>query len=451
MKIKNGDLVFKKKKTRINEFSHNVQVVQVKLANRVKVISRMSFTGCRNLKTVEFNEKLQKIEYGAFMNCSSLEEIIIPASINVLGENAFKDCTNLKKVILPPLKVLPKNLFKCCFNLEEIVIPDTVEVIEEGCFHSCTNLKRVVFSENLKEIKANAFKRCQNLESVVFPTSLKKIGHKAFEDSKNLKFVKFNSDLEYIGKSVFHNKVYDEYKIKGTAFCSSFTSKENIGNCITINIPKTVDYLALGFEGVLPFAYRDRNKTCPNHVLQFEKEQVKVFMSSAYYSYQDDEDYIIKNGYLDEFARFLKEESGQVFDFTPTQNDHKVITCKINNYEVPFLSIISTGTTSLELLFYWTKRMKEASVKFVFIDEFDAFYHFDLSINVCKTLFKEDFQVFMSSHNTMLLSNDFIRPDCGFIIGNNKIDAISNLTSRGELRQGHNIEKMYRAGSFDIK
>ena len=55
------------------------------------------------------------------------------------------------------------------------------------------------------------------------------------------------------------------------------------------------------------------------------------------------EDYIIKNGYLDEFARFLKEESGQVFDFTPTQNDHKVITCKINNYEVPFLSIISIG------------------------------------------------------------------------------------------------------------
>ena len=162
------------------------------------------------------------------------------------------------------------------------------------------------------------------------------------------------------------------------------------------------------------------------------------------------EDYIIKHGYLDEFAKFLKEESGQEFDFTPTQDEDKVITCKIGNNAVPFLSVISTGTMSLELLFYWTKRMKEASVKFVFIDEFDAFYHFDLSINVCKTLFKEDFQVFMSSHNTMLLSNDFIRPDCGFIISNNKIDAISNLTSRGELRQGHNIEKMYRAGSFDI-
>jgi hypothetical protein len=60
-----------------------------------------------------------------------------------------------------------------------------------------------------------------------------------------------------------------------------------------------VNYLALGFEGVLPFAYRNRNKTCPNHVLSLEKEQVKVFMSSAYYSYRDDTDYIVINNEFD--------------------------------------------------------------------------------------------------------------------------------------------------------
>ncbi len=213
------------------------------------------------------------------------------------------DCRNLKKVNLPPLKVLPKNLFKGCVSLEEIVIPDTVEVIEEGCFYGCKNLKRIIFSKNLKEIGDYAFKRCFALESVVFPETLKKLGHKAFEDDKNLKIVKFNSDLEYLGKSVFYNKFYDEYKIKGTAFCSSFTSKNELENCITINIPETIEFLSLGFEGVLPFAYRNRNKTCPNHVLAVEKEQIKVFMSSNYYSYKDDSDYIIKNGEFD-FSKY---------------------------------------------------------------------------------------------------------------------------------------------------
>ncbi len=299
MKIKNGVLVFNKKKTKINEYNYNENLIKLELTKRVKEISRLSFSGCRNLNSVKFNDNLKEIGYEAFYNCVSLKEAVIPVELCVLGEGAFMDCRKLKKVVLPPLRVLPKNLFKGCVSLQEIVIPDTVEIIEEGCFYGCKNLKNITLSKNLKEIGDYAFKRCQSLESIVFPESLKKLGHKAFEDDKALKIVKFNGDLEYLGKSVFYNKFYDEYKIKGTAFCSSFTSKSEIENCVTINIPKTIDFLSLGFEGVLPFAYRNRNKTCPNHVLAVEKEQIKVFMSSAYYSYKDDTDYIIKEGNFD--------------------------------------------------------------------------------------------------------------------------------------------------------
>ena len=299
MKVKNGRLVLKKKKGKISEFAFNENISELELTDRVATISKMSFTGCRNLKTVKFNKKLKEIGYEAFYNCVKLEEAEIPESVKILGEGAFMDCKNLKSVVLPPLKVLPKNLFKGCAALEEVVIPDTVEVIEEGCFFGCTNLKNISFSKNLKEIKQFAFKRCQSLGSVVFPETLEILGDKAFEDSKELRLVKFNNDLKYIGKAPFYNKVYDEYKIKGTAFCSSFTAKDDIENCITVNIPATVNYLALGFEGVLPFAYRNRNKTCPNHVLSLEKEQVKVFMSSAYYSYRDDTDYIVINNEFD--------------------------------------------------------------------------------------------------------------------------------------------------------
>lgn len=161
------------------------------------------------------------------------------------------------------------------------------------------------------------------------------------------------------------------------------------------------------------------------------------------------EEYIIKHNYIHEFEKFLLAESKQSFDFSPTTQDHKILYCKIDSNIVPFISVRSTGTTSLELLFYWICRMKESDIRLVFIDKFDAFYHFELSINVCNTLFREGFQVFMTSHNTMLLGNDFLRPDCGFYIRNGKIDALCDCTERGELRQGHNIEKMYRAGAFN--
>ena len=46
------------------------------------------------------------------------------------------------------------------------------------------------------------------------------------------------------------------------------------------------------------------------------------------------------------------------------------------------------------------------------------------------------------------MSNDLLRPDSYFLLENNKIQAISDLTEK-ELRQAHNLQKMYKAGAFN--
>lgn len=160
------------------------------------------------------------------------------------------------------------------------------------------------------------------------------------------------------------------------------------------------------------------------------------------------EEYIIKNGYVAEFAKFLKEISGQDFDFSLTSPEDKYLTCQIDEIPVPFNLIESTGTRSLKLLFYWITDLKNASL--VFIDEFDAFYHFKLAYAICKQLFSlNNCQVFMTSHNTYLMTNDLLRPDCNFILNDNKIKPLNQCTEK-ELRFGHNIEKIYRAGAFYV-
>ena len=96
---------------------------------------------------------------------------------------------------------------------------------------------------------------------------------------------------------------------------------------------------------------------------------------------------------------------------------------------------------------YWYIRMEQAS--FVFIDEFDAFYHFEFSESVQKRLGKiSGVQIFTTTHNTDLMSNDLLRPDCYFLLKDNKIKAISDLTEK-ELRQAHNLQQMYKAGAFN--
>ena len=106
---------------------------------------------------------------------------------------------------------------------------------------------------------------------------------------------------------------------------------------------------------------------------------------------------IIKNRLVKDFAAFTKI-SGQKFEFVQSRTTDKILFCKIGNGVIAFDLIASTGTQSLKLLYFWLKKMNEAS--FVFIDEFDAFYHFKLAFEVCKQLFNLNCQVFTSSHNT---------------------------------------------------
>ncbi len=158
------------------------------------------------------------------------------------------------------------------------------------------------------------------------------------------------------------------------------------------------------------------------------------------------DEYIIANNLVDDFADFLLQVSGQIFRFTAHYASDKFLRCVIDDCEVPFHLIASTGTQALHLLYYWLQRMGEAS--FVFIDEFDAFYHFRLAFEVCQRLFRLPCQVFASSHNTYLMTNDLLRPDCNFVLNNNQIKSLADCTDK-ELRFAHNIEKIYRGGGFN--
>lgn len=157
-------------------------------------------------------------------------------------------------------------------------------------------------------------------------------------------------------------------------------------------------------------------------------------------------DIIINNNKLDDFERFLKE-NGLNYKLTKIQNaTGNKIGAQFKSGVVEFETVISTGTMSLWLYYCWKIRFEK--VRFVFIDEFDANYHYELSADIIKFLnTQKHLQTIVTTHNVSLMSNKITRPDCVFIISNNKINNLSNCTEK-ELREAHNIEKLYREGSF---
>ena len=156
---------------------------------------------------------------------------------------------------------------------------------------------------------------------------------------------------------------------------------------------------------------------------------------------------IVNSGRVQDFQKFLKENDIDYELYGCEVDGRKAIYCHFDNKDVDFFKIASTGTRSLALLYYGYIRMGKAS--FVFIDEFDAFYHFELSKSVQRHLKQiSGVQIFTTTHNTDLMSNDLLRPDSYFILEDNSIMAISELTEK-ELRQAHNLQKMYKAGAFN--
>lgn len=158
---------------------------------------------------------------------------------------------------------------------------------------------------------------------------------------------------------------------------------------------------------------------------------------------------IINSGKLSDFQSFLNRIG---IDYKLKEQEiygRKNIYCSFNNKSADFFKIASTGTKSLALFYYWYIRMEKASL--VYIDEFDAFYHFELSKEVQKLLNKlKRVQIFTTTHNTDLMSNDLLRPDCYFLLRDNKITALSKLTDK-EIRKAHNLQKMYKSGAFNAK
>ena len=128
----------------------------------------------------------------------------------------------------------------------------------------------------------------------------------------------------------------------------------------------------------------------------------------------------------------------------------KTLAFDFGEKKILFSEIMSTGTSALMLFYCWYMQILENEVSFVFIDEFDAFYHHELSRMVINKLKETGVQFVVTTHNTSIMSNDLMRPDCYFLMNSSRILPLPKCTEK-ELREAHNIEKIYKAGAFYVE
>lgn len=169
---------------------------------------------------------------------------------------------------------------------------------------------------------------------------------------------------------------------------------------------------------------------------------------------------IIDAGKLKDFDTFLNE-SGVECELTQAgaKGDERIeFVFKGNNVE--FSLAASSGTQSLGVFYYWWLKLQSNELTFAYIDEFDAFYHHALAKQIVKKLSELNCQTILTTHNTGIMSNDLLRPDCYFEVrGHVKFKDLGLPASKQkekpgmypffslvdkELRKAHNLEKIYK-------
>lgn len=272
-------------------------------------------------------------------------------------------------------------------------------------------------------------------------------------------FVFENSVLEYQYKKIDPEIIlYEKLCIDGNELIE-YDYSSNRGYCKlkgTENLNVVLDNTKLSFvKYINSNSVLERNNTN----LVFKKfmsfvDNMLLFYSldaNKYFGYKSGSeslsDSIVRKNKLDDFNAFLnKLEIKCKLKSREVDGKYEIINV-FDEGEANFFSTASTGTRALILFYYWLINSEEATL--IFMDEFDAYYHFELSEEIVKEILKErDIQILFTSHNTNLMDNDIFRPDCLFILQDKGILSMSDLTQK-ELRKAHNLQKMYKAGAFN--
>lgn len=136
----------------------NLEITKLVLPSTVKIIEESAFADCRKLKSVKFNDGLERIGNAAFKS-SGLSSVDIPETVKDIGSKAFSQSKELEEVTFHSgLRKIGEWAFSGT-KISKADIPFTVAEIGECAFVDCDNLGKVKLNNPKADIHPRAFDR----------------------------------------------------------------------------------------------------------------------------------------------------------------------------------------------------------------------------------------------------------------------------------------------------
>lgn len=231
----------------------NSDIVNLTIEKGITQLSDRAFSGCKELKSIDFPESLEYLGVDCFAECNNLESVTLPDSLKHLGMYCFRDCANLTEVkgSLANVEYYNNSFYRTKFmdnymadnedraivalgsvllkykddSSDSTVIPDNIKVIVEGACQ-LSNCYNVTLPEGLTYLDKGWFKYSlnfkanlpetvkylyddngfQHLTEISLP-NIVEIGEDTFRQNGNIEKITLADSLVYLGAHAFMNAV----------------------------------------------------------------------------------------------------------------------------------------------------------------------------------------------------------------------------------------------------
>ena len=194
----------------------------IKLSNNLTELEAAIFKNCENVKSLEcIPDGITIIQGSTFSNCRSLyTDIVIPSSVVSIGSYTFENCSSLKSIAFNEgLEKIYNNAFYGCSGLTgSLNLPSTLTFIGEYAFYKCSSLTGdLILPESITDTYSRwgwepgvgdyAFAECSGLDGkLTLYSSCNSISDYVFYNCSNISELDWNgSNPDIIGWSAFEN------------------------------------------------------------------------------------------------------------------------------------------------------------------------------------------------------------------------------------------------------
>lgn len=261
-------VLFNKDKTVLIDYPEASDMTEYTIPASVEEIANSAFAGCKNLKSVNFEENsaMISLSISAFYSCTSLESITLPETLSEIDDSAFSGCTSLKSVSIPEnIMKINGYAFDNCTALETVEFSGSSKLryLGSGAFNSCTSLKEIEIPEGVDRLRDSLFRFCRKLETITIKAAdLVSISNDVFRYNDSLETICFYGTEEQwanVNISTTRNDSLDYADIICDAANASYTYTfiynrteyiKNFKYGETVIIPEEIDMLAVaGWSG----------------------------------------------------------------------------------------------------------------------------------------------------------------------------------------------------------